>query len=245
MSQQINLYNPIFLEKKKVFSAVTLAQGLVMILIGLVLFGVYGEYQVNSLRTEAANWGAQVRAVQNQLDMAVSQFTPREKSKTLADDVMRAEAELASQREVFAVVSKGGLGNTKGYSEYLRAFARQIQSGIWITGIGILGAGTEIELRGRALKADLLPTYINRLKSEPVMQGKNFANLDMQVPLVDVDAKNEKGEPVKQRGQANYIEFVLQTRVPQEKLPEEATAAESTRPAAPKEAGVFSLGGLK
>ena len=39
MSQQINLFNPLFLEKKKYFSAVTMTQAL-----GLIVLGMAGFY---------------------------------------------------------------------------------------------------------------------------------------------------------------------------------------------------------
>ena len=38
MSQQINLYNPLFLEKKKYFSAVTMTQAIGLIVVGMTAF---------------------------------------------------------------------------------------------------------------------------------------------------------------------------------------------------------------
>jgi hypothetical protein len=92
----------------------------------------------------------------------------------------------------------------------LRAFSRQILNGVWLTGFSIHGAGSEIGLQGRAMQPELVPAYISRLKREPVMQGKSFATLEMQLPLAD---QAGKGDPAtaRQRVPAGYIEFSLQS----------------------------------
>jgi hypothetical protein len=49
--------------------------------------------------------------------------------------------------------------------------------------------------------------YINRLKREPVMQGKSFATLEMQVPQVDAAGS----DAAKQKVSAGYLDFSLQS----------------------------------
>lgn len=209
MSQQINLFNPIFLKQKKYFSAITMAQALGLILAGSLVLTGYTSYRVSRLGSHAALTTAQLTTAQAQLDKLKGYSGTREKNKTLEDDVQRAEAQLKSLRQVFETLDKGELGNTKGYSEYLRAFARQIPSGIWLTGFSIHGAGAEIGLQGRALQPDLVPAYINRLKQEPVMQGKSFATLEMQMPEVDQGDKDKVASP--RKISAAYIEFSLRS----------------------------------
>ena len=46
-------------------------------------------------------------------------------------------------------LKSGGIGNTKGYSEYFRAFARQSVSGLWLTGFDINGDGAQMTLQVR------------------------------------------------------------------------------------------------
>ncbi len=53
MSQQINLFNPIFLKQKKHFSAATMAQALGLILLGCVILSAYVSYRVNVRAAEA------------------------------------------------------------------------------------------------------------------------------------------------------------------------------------------------
>ncbi len=213
MSQQINLFNPIFLKQKKYFSATTLIQALGLILLGSIVVVAYASYQLSRLKDEAQSTATQLASIQVELNKVNVEYAPRQKSKSLEEEIQKITTELKSHQQVFDFLQKGELGNTKGYSEYLRAFSHQIVDGLWLTGLSIVGAGNEIGLQGRTLQPELVPAYINRLKQEPVMQGKSFATLEMQVPQVEqTNQANKDGQPnVKQRVSAGYIEFNLQS----------------------------------
>lgn len=216
MSQQINLFNPIFRRQKKHFSAVTMAQGLGLVLAGSFVVFLYARVHLATVEQEAAESSEQLKQTTAQLTKVVAAYAPRAKDKSLEEEVRRMEAELKSQQQAYDMVMRGGLGNTKGYSEYFRAFARQIVNGVWLTGFTIDGAGNDIELKGRALQPELVPNYINRLKQETVMQGKSFATLAMDVPEIDAPAKagkdkEEKVPEARQRVRAPYVEFSLRS----------------------------------
>lgn len=205
MSQQINLFNPIFLKTKKYFSAATMAQALGLILLGC--FGVSGfaSYQLSRLAEDAKAANDQLQLVQVQLNTVNAGYAARQKSQTLEAEVLQAEAEVTSLRQVADVLKNAEFSNTKGHAEYMRAFSRQIVNGVWLTGFSIDSGGTQIGLNGRALRPELVPMYINRLKQEPVLKGKSFAALEMQSPL------DEQSGTAASRGFAPYIEFSLQS----------------------------------
>jgi len=207
VSQQINLFNPIFLKQQKHFSAKTMAEALGLILIGAILLSVYTNFQLSSLKKDAESASAQLKLAQAQLTKVTTEVATQQKSKSLEDDIHKTESEVASLQQVFNILKKGEFGNTKGYSEYWRAFSRQIVDGIWLTGISISGAGNEIGIDGKALSPELVPMYINRLRREPVMQGKSFATLEMQVPQVDAAGS----DAAKQKVSAGYLDFSLQS----------------------------------
>lgn len=209
MSQQINLFNPIFLKKEKYFSALTMAQALALILVGCAVLGGYANYQLTLLGKEAQATKTQLGAVQAQLKKISASYTPRQKSKSIEDAIAEGEAEVASLQRVAGMLKNGELGNTKGYAEYMRALSRQAVNGLWLTHFTIQGAGTDIGLQGRALQPDLVPAYISRLKREPVMQGKSFAALEMQVPRAE---GGDNASPSTPRDRMKpYIEFSLQS----------------------------------
>lgn len=224
MSQQINLFNPIFRQQKKYLSVVTILQSLGLILLGGLLLSGYASYRSSRLASEAAIVDSQLTMAQTQLSRAEASYAPRPKSALLDEDIKKTEAQLKSLQAVSDILQKGELGNTKGYANYLRAFARQIVDGLWLTGFNIYGAGTEIGLSGRALRPESVPIYIGRLKSEPIMQGKAFSALKMQVPQITEAGKG--GDAVTTRPvSAGYIEFNLQSTGLSRQQAEEAGAA--------------------
>lgn len=213
MSQQINLFNPAFRKQKKYFSAVAMAQALGLLLLGMLVLAGFVNYQVQKAGQEAAAATTQLAQTKEQLVKANAENVPRAKSKALEEEIKKSEAEVASLQKVFDILKKEDFGNTKGYSEYMRAFSRQIVSGLWLTGFGIRGAGNEIAVQGKALQPELVPAYIGRLKNEPIMHGKSFETLEMQVPQVDQIKKGDiaAAAATTERVPASYITFSVQS----------------------------------
>lgn len=179
MSQQVNLFNPIFLKQKKVFTAAHMVQTLGLVLVGGLLLTAYGAYKTRALAQQAEAGKATLAVHQARLARVTAEFPPREKSAELEADVVRKRAELAALREVSGVLEGGDLGNTSGYSEYFRALARQNVPGLWLTRVHIAGAGKDIGVVGKAMQPELVPGYLQRLTREAVLQGKTFGTLEI------------------------------------------------------------------
>ncbi|MGE5651232.1 MAG: MSHA biogenesis protein MshI [Bacillota bacterium] len=203
MSQQINLFNPVFLKQEKLFSALAMVQGLGLICLGLAGLGGYSYYRVHHLRADAAAVANQLVAVQAELTQQAERDKPKEKNKALEQEIQAMEAKLNAQRRVLDFVQQGELGNTKGYSDYFRAFARQNMNGLWLTGFAIHGPGSDIRIDGRAVQPELIPAYIMGIKREPLFRGKSFATLSMRGAQVADTAKGKAA--------GAYVEFSLGT----------------------------------
>lgn len=199
MSQHINLFNPAFLKQRKYFSATTMLQALVLIAAGCGLFYVYAAYQVKLLSKQSEETSKRHTAEQLRLGRYMAEFSPQQSGQLLENELKNAEAKAAAQRELIETLKSGVIGNTTGYSEYMRAFARQAEAGLWLTAFHITGDAASMEIKGAVLSADLVPAYIQRLSRENVMRGKVFASLQMQQP------KTEGGKA------ARYVEFALQS----------------------------------
>lgn len=182
MSQQINLYNPLLLKKEKLFSLVAMAQALGLVLAGAVLFYAYAWYRTSDLEKQAAETRRMRAATLASLERVKAEAGPRAPSKLLEEEVARTEALLRTRQGVVALLERGELGNKEGFSEYFRALARQTREGLWLTGFEVTGAG-EMAISGGALKPELVPVFIGQLKRERSMAGKNFATLEMRLPV--------------------------------------------------------------
>lgn len=214
MAQQINLYNPIFLQKKKYFSAVTMLQALALLLGGIVAFYGYALHESRALTRVADETRKQLQTQTEQVGRLTHEFSPQGRSKQLEDEVTRASARLKQREELLGVLRTGGLGNTEGFARYLAALARQSTPGVWLTGFTIGGDEAELQLNGKVLYSDLVPAYLRALNKEEVMRGRRVAEMRLT-------AREEKEAPATAAPGANpaaakppaeplrYVEFYI------------------------------------
>lgn len=217
MSGQINLFNPIFLKTKKVFSAVAIFQAVGLVLLGAILMLMYAQFQSKELNKNADIVNAQLRTAEAQVAKLRAMAAPAVANAVLENTLAKLEADIKVRQKITAILQKSDFGNTKGYSAYMLAFARQVPNGVWLTGFNITDGGNEVALQGRSLKPELVPAYVSQLKRENIMQGKSFSALQMQLPQivsVPVAGKVEASKPVEY---AAYVEFDLRSSDPAEK----------------------------
>jgi len=214
MSQQINLFNPIFLAQKKVFSARTLAIGLSIILAALAVMHTTQHVQLAMLKRQLDESNAQFEQAKRQL----AEFTAagqRAPSKLLEDEAARLDERLKSQERLLESFASGSLGNTDGFARYMTALSRQALPGVWITAFSIDGSDGVRLLRGRLQQSDLLPAYLRKLNREDVFRGQAFTELQMHAvtesvggTLRQVGARRAI-ETSSEPHQVRSIEFIL------------------------------------
>jgi hypothetical protein len=200
MSQQINLFNPVFLKQKKYFSVTTMLQALGLIVLGSAVFYGYAIYQISQLSKQADEMGRRYTVEQTRLSNFTREFSLEQSGRHMEDELKQLEAQASAQNSILNLLKSGALGNTEGYSEYMRAFARQSIKGLWLTAFDITGDGAQMSLSGSVVNPQLVPSYIQRLGKEKVMHGKTFSTLQMQQPKKDGD-----------RAIPRYVEFNLRS----------------------------------
>lgn len=174
MSQQINLYRPIFRKQEKKFSALAMAQAGGLMVLGIVaLYGVL-VWQVQSARNELARAERQHAEVSARLQDVTQKFGPRVPTQLLVDRVAKLEQDIAARQRVHLVLKRDLFTNTRGYSDYFLAFSRQHVPGVWLTGFSITGAGEDMKLQGRTSDPVQVPRYVQRLSAENSLAGKEF-----------------------------------------------------------------------
>ena len=201
MSQQINLFNPLFMRKEKYFSARTLLQSLGLIVLGLAALYAYAWWQLTDLERLAAGHNRQLAAQREQF----LSLSAQGRSKLLEAEVARLEADVRGRRGVLDLVQGGGLGNTDGFSRYFAAFARHPMRGVWLTGFSVGDNGNVLSIRGRVLHPDLVPAYLKALNEEDVMRGR----LVTELKLVARDESNTRRTGGAGAGPARFVEFDL------------------------------------
>jgi Tfp pilus assembly protein PilN len=210
VTQQINLFNPIFLRQKKYFSIVTILQMLALVLVGMLTFYAYAVYQTNRLSAEVAETSGRLEQEKNRFAKANAELGPHEKNQDLDAQVKALEKQLKNREDILGVQAGVAAGKGRGFSEALLALARQSVNGVWLTSISVGGeTSNKMVIDGRALRPDMVPDYIKRLSKEKAMRGQTFSVLNMQLSRMEKSANN--------KGPEGYFEFNLRSAEPESK----------------------------
>jgi PAS domain-containing protein len=201
MSQQINLYNPALEPKVQVLSGRRMVAALAAVSALCVLLWALAAMEAGRLARAELAQAAQLAQLQGEMTALAQQVAGRKPSAQLQEELRNFEALLNARNEVMATLASGGLGDTRGVSEYLRAFARQSTEGVWLTGLRIARGGNDIVIQGRTLDADLVPVYLQKLRRESALRGHGFESLSVSQPK----APAAGGPP------PGYLEFRMAT----------------------------------
>lgn len=210
MTQQINLYNPIFLAQKKYFSAAAMLQALGAVLAGMLLLEVMAVRQTAGLERLLADVTREAAQQREQLLSLARQYSDQGTSKKLEEDIAQAEEQLRKRRELLGEMTSSIGGTVNGFSGYLTALARQRTQGVWLTGIEISGKSNDLVIRGRALNSDLVPAYVRSLSRDPAFAGRTLSSLQViaretprPAPAADARVPDQVRQPLR------YLEFTL------------------------------------
>jgi hypothetical protein len=211
MSQQINLFNPIF--RKQGFSytsATAILYGVGIALALAALVAVYEDYQLRAFQTQAQVDDEAYKETTALHDKLAAELQAQQKpNASLEAEFAALDAQLQGRQEIIATLKSGAVGNTDGFSDYMRAFSRQSINGLWLTGFDI--AGNELALQGRTLSADLVASYLKQLNQEKALQGHRFVAMRISQPPPELaqkagqDAKEQKPAPPR------FLEFSIST----------------------------------
>ena len=178
MSQQINLYNPLFLRREKHFSAVTILWSLLAVAIALAAYGAYAVHAVRVPEDRAKYYEQQLSYKRSEMADTVARYSPEGRNKQLEAEVRDLESRLASRQEFWRALNGFQLGTGNGFADYLEAFSRRAVPGVWLTGFSI-GSG-DLTIRGRVLQPELISVFLSALGQESVMRGRKVTELNLQ-----------------------------------------------------------------
>ncbi len=243
MSQQINLFNPIFLKQKKVFSAANMVDALALLLVGVALFYGYASIESLNLDRQSVETARQYNQAKAQLAQTSARYAPRKPDASLDAEVKALEAQLNARKATLDSLGVGLLATGANYAEYMRALARQSLPGLWLTHFKIGAGGEDIEIVGRVLQPELVPVYIQRLKQERALHGRAFDSLSMtqREGALPADAARPAAAPASYR----YTEFRLGSSYaePADEADAAATAQTAPEPPRPAQQAVPNPGG--
>ncbi len=149
----------------------------------LVALGAWAAYQAYALqrdRRELAGLEAQAMTLEAQIasaeaeNLRLGEATPAGPDASALRD--RRDARLALLRDL----GQREPGSGARFSALLTGLARQDLDGVWLERIEFADAGESIALAGRTLRAEDIPTFLRRLRAEPVFAGRKFRTFQIE-----------------------------------------------------------------
>ena len=177
MPRHINLLDP----SKKIRSPyTTVLQMAVPVALVLLVMGSWAatvRFQLGATKQKLQQVEAQKQPINEQLTQLQAGLGIEQVNANLRERLERAQAQLKARTDIQTALLRGDLGSTQGFSEFMRAFARQTVPGLWLTGLKLDNGGRDITLVGRTLSADAVATLVRQLRAEPALRGRAIATL--------------------------------------------------------------------
>ena len=214
MSQQINLISPLLLKKRYAFGLREMALGLGLILAVALAWAGYLTYRANTLEKRAAQEEARQAAAQQELDR-LSAAATRPASALLTERVKAAQTRVAQREALLASMRSIIASTSAGFSPRLRALAQSSTDGVWLNGFTL--SPDYVALKGSALNAGLVTTYMDRLGKQAPFAGMKFTGMDAGLAQSASDGQAQPAElPA-------HIDFALYSGSPKNPADKEAS----------------------
>lgn len=180
MSQQINFYNAKLVKPKDWFSLTTVAI-VYAVSAGLMLFW-YQQLNAEATLKEQARQVAQTQfeQAQKELTEAMSSGQNTVKQQDVEAQLKALQEQYESQEAVISAFSQVQGGTHAHIADYMAGLARQRLDNVWLTGFKMNAFSESLTLMGRAVKAELVPQYLNMLSHEPIFHGQLFGGLKLK-----------------------------------------------------------------
>jgi Tfp pilus assembly protein PilN len=178
MAQQINLYTPILLQPRQMFSARTMAAALAGLALALVL-ACGALLLVQRMRQAGFDETVQRQtAERQQLLAALAGARARSDPTVLAQQLIGAQQEIAALRTQVSAWSQLQLPAGQHHSPVLAEIARTLPAPAWVTALRL--APEQIEISGLTLDPGALQGWIVQLDASPLLGGRSLSGLRVE-----------------------------------------------------------------
>lgn len=185
--QQINLYRPEFRPETNTFQSAFMFQAAGVLGLMLILIYAFARQGVTGVDEEIDIVARQEAAAIERLENVRPLIASVTGEQSWSAQLEEATRTLAERQAVLALIQGTTLGDTRGFSRHLRALSRQDVDGIWITHLVLSALGDKTRIDGRAIRAELIPLYVQNLTDEPAFAQQRFHQFQIDNPVDDDD----------------------------------------------------------
>ncbi len=169
-----------FRKERRLLSFRVLLQACVVVFALLMAMYGYGVRQGAQMQADLAQLQGQLDRRVAQVEELAMRLAQRKTDTSAAQELARLEREVAARRRVVDALTRVRDSYTRGVSGYMESFARQAPKGVWLNGFVVQGGGEALVIRGSALRAALVPDFLQRLSGETTLAGTHFGLLQIE-----------------------------------------------------------------
>ena len=185
MNQQINFYQSQFRPETRLFPAGFMLKATAIVLFGMVLLYGFAQQRIDGIEREISVVARQEAIVLERLQNIGPLINSVTGETNWSDQLDESLSMLAERQAVLNLIQGSTLGDTKGFSRHLRALSRQDIDGLWLTHIALSAMGDKTRLEGHAIRAELIPVYVQGLASETPFAEQRFHHFQIDSPTED------------------------------------------------------------
>ncbi len=219
MNQQVNLYQPIPRQREKVFSALTLAQALGVIVVALLALYGWAAWRTAGLDHRVEQLRARREHADRTLKRLEAAIAARRPSAALNQALKTAKTDRDARRALLAALASPRHASTQGFAEVLTDLARAPVPQLWLTDITLDDGGSHIRLTGATTRSARVPQLVETLADESAFAGVEFRQL--KISRADPSAESPHGRA--------HLNFVLSTAAPEESSNHESASHPNRR----------------
>ena len=182
MQQQINFYRSEYRTIRQEFSSGMLLASCGAIVVAMFVGYGFSMYKALGIERELKIITDQEQAAIVRLENFQPNMSAGGGDQSWEQRLEEARRSLRDQQLVLGMVADSSLGNTQGFSHHLTSLARQDTDGLWLTHIGLSALGDKTRLEGQALRAELVPAYLQSLAEEPPFAEQRFHQFQIDGP---------------------------------------------------------------
>ncbi|MGB5247673.1 MAG: PilN domain-containing protein [Woeseia sp.] len=179
LRQNVNFYQLRFRERAVRLPAAMLLQTTAMVIATMLLLSSYAAYQVAGVQSDLELIAQQEHAAVKRLETLRTTIADVIGETSWAERLDVASTALAQKEASLRLIAGTELGDASGFARHLKSLARQTTTGLWLTNIALSARGDRIWLQGEALRADLVPTYLQNLADEEPFESQRFHRLEI------------------------------------------------------------------
>lgn len=157
MYQQINLYQPVFRQQRKIFSATTMLQVIGLAAITLLAFYAQATWTLHGLQATESTLSEHYSKLEVRLGVLENIRAPGE-DLTVEEEVARLQQAIETRQALLDSLDEHGEGQGR-FGDFFELLANHTLPGLWLTAIRIDETG-ETELRGTTHDPELVPRYL-------------------------------------------------------------------------------------